>query len=84
MSKRFLSTPEEVRTSWFHAEFHMQEGVIRFRGLRPGSKGFHLIPGPVKFTLDLQKLREFPRFWALLQIIVNRWTPIPGDACKPS
>lgn len=76
--------PEEVRTPWFHAEFYMQSGVLKIRGLTKGAKGFHLVPGGVKCTLDLNKLKEFPRFFALLRMILDRWDPIPPPSSPPS
>lgn len=76
--------PEEVRTPWFHAEFYMQTGVLKIRALKTGAKGFHLVPGGVKCTLDLKKLQEFPRFYALLRVILDRWDPIPRQSSPPS
>jgi hypothetical protein len=82
--KKLYETPEEVRTQWFHAEFYMQAGILRILSLKPGQKGFHLIPGSLKVSLDFQKLAKFPRFFALLRAMLDRWDPIPKSSSPPS
>lgn len=84
MRRLLAEKPEEVRTPWFHAEFYPTSGVLRIRALKTGAKGFHLIPGGVKCTLDFQKLREFPRFLALLRVMLERWDPTRPGSSPPS
>lgn len=82
--RRFIAEkPEEVRTPWFHAEFYLIEGIIRFRLLSKSPKGYHLIPGSLKLELNFAALRDgvkggaggYPRFFALLRLMLDRWDP---------
>jgi hypothetical protein len=67
--------PVEVRTPWFHAEFYLHRGNVKFRALKPSVLGFNLVPGTLKFSLDFRALRDYPTFWKVLEAIMLRHHP---------
>jgi hypothetical protein len=75
MSRVGAERPVECRTQFFHAEFFVHAGVIRFRGLKPNLTGTHLVPGSIKFTLDLKRLGPYREFLELLGQMLERHRP---------